>query len=194
MKQLLQQALAQRQKKRIVAAGRIPSAVLVPIYCKDGKFHILFTKRTRKVKTHKGQISFPGGSYEVSDGSLRNTALRESREEIGLKEEDVEVLGELDDFNSATTNFVISPFVGFIPSPYDFKLNEFEAAELIETPLEHLLDKHHLREETRILNGRPVTAYFYDFHGKVIWGATARILKQFLDIYTGLPGFNTCCR
>ncbi|MDD4858599.1 MAG: CoA pyrophosphatase [Dehalococcoidales bacterium] len=187
MKQQLQKVLAQRQKSRIMDVKRIPAAVLLPLYCKDGRIHILFTKRTQRVRTHKGQISFPGGTYEAADNSLRNTALREAHEEIGLKEEDVEVLGELDDFNSATTNFVISPFVGFIPSSYNFKLNEFETEELIETPLDHLMDRHHMREVNRIFNGKKVTSYFYDYHGKVIWGATARILNQFLDIYAGLP-------
>lgn len=187
MKEQLQQILARRQVKQIIDPARVPSAVLVPIYCKEGQYHILFTQRTNKVKTHKGQISFPGGTYEADDRTLLRTALREAHEEIGVREEDVEVLGELDDFNAITSNFVISPFVGVIPSPYQFKLSEEETAEIIEVPITKLLDKSILREETRTFNGKPITSYFYNHNGKVIWGATARILNQFLDIFTSLP-------
>ncbi|MFC1941066.1 NUDIX hydrolase [Chloroflexota bacterium] len=94
----LKQAFSQRQKARLVDAHRVPSAVLVPIYYKQGEYHLLFTKRTEEVKDHKGQISFPGGAYEERDRTLVNTALRECTEEIGLATEAVEILGELDDF------------------------------------------------------------------------------------------------
>ena len=97
MKQKLRQALSQRQKRHIADASRVPAAVLLPIYHKQGEYYILFTKRTENVKDHKAQISFPGGAYEEGDGTLVDTALRESAEEIGLKAEVVELLGELDD-------------------------------------------------------------------------------------------------
>ena len=182
MKERLRQILSQRQKQHIFDASRVPAAVLVPIYDKQGEYYILFTKRTEKVKEHKGQISFPGGVYQEGDGTLVSTALRESTEEIALKAEDVEVLGELDDEASVTTNYIISPFAALIPWPYQFSLNEDEAEELIEVPISVLLDKNCSEQEIETLDGKMVTSCFYHYQGRVIWGATARILNKFLDI------------
>ena len=184
MKERLKLLLSTRQKQHIIDASRVKAAVLLPIYYKQGQYYILFTKRTEKVSTHKGQISFPGGVYQDNDDeTLLATALRECTEEIGLRADDVEVLGELDDTLSVTPNYVISPFVGMIPWPYDFKLNEDEAEEIIEAPISALLDKHCLQQQTQHLDGKVVTSFFYHYRGRVIWGATARILNQFLDIF-----------
>ena len=184
MKQKLSQFLSQRQKRRIVDASRKSAAVLLPIYWKQEEYYLLFTKRTQKVKEHKGEISFPGGAYQEDDGTLLNTALRECAEEIGLMAEEVEVLGELDDTISRTSNFIISPFVALIPWPYHFRMDKGEVEELIEVPISVLLDKGCQHQESEIIDGEAVTSYFYHYQGRVIWGATARILKQFLDIYT----------
>ena len=184
MKEKLRQFFSRRQKKRIFDPRRIPSAVLLPLYHKEGQCHLLFIKRTEKVKEHKGQIAFPGGTYEDRDGTLVNTALRESTEEINLKAEDVEILGEMDDELSLTTNYVITPFVSLIPWPYQFKMNEDETEEIIEAPISALLDKDCLHQEIDILDGEAITSYSYHYQDKVIWGATARILNKFLDIYT----------
>ena len=180
----MKQTLAQRQKSHIVDTSRVPSAVLIPIYYKQGEYHILFTKRTEKVKHHKGQISFPGGAYEEKDGTLLNTALRECAEEIGLPAEAVEPLGELDDFLTISSSYIISPFVSVIPWPYPLKVDPKEVEEIVEVPISALLDKSYLRRGTDTLEGQVITTYFYHYHEKVIWGATARILNQFLDIWT----------
>ncbi len=166
--------------------SRVPSAVLIPVYYKEGQYYILFTQRTEKVKDHKGQISFPGGAYEEQDGVLVNTALRESAEEIGLMVGDAEVLGELDDMATIGSGYIISPFVASIPWPYQFKLEEWETEEIIEIPISALLDKDCVRRGTDILDNQLVTTYFYHYQDKVIWGATARILNQFLDIWAGV--------
>ncbi len=184
MKQRLKQALSRRQRCRIVDASQIPAAVLVPVYYKQGEYYTLFTKRTETVKDHKGQISFPGGAYEEQDGTLVNTALRECAEEIGLVAEAVELLGELDDFVTTTSGFIISPFVAAIPWPCPLKIDEWEVEEIVEVPLSVLLDKSCLHQETEVIDGQVVTSYSYHHQGRVIWGATARILNQFLDIYT----------
>ena len=115
MKESLRQALSRRQKQYIVDASRVPSAVLLPIYYKQGQYYILFTKRTEKVKDHRGQISFPGGANELEDLTLLDTALRECEEEIGLDAGAVEVLGELDEMLTLHTNYLVSPFVGVSP-------------------------------------------------------------------------------
>ena len=93
----LKKVLEQRQKRYITDASRVPSAVLLPLYVREGRDCIVFIKRTETVSEHKGQISFPGGSRENADRNLLDTALRECSEEIGLNPEDIEVLGELDD-------------------------------------------------------------------------------------------------
>jgi 8-oxo-dGTP pyrophosphatase MutT (NUDIX family) len=120
MKEKIRRALATREKKVISDSSLTDSAVLVPLFEKDGRCHIVFTKRTDHLTHHKGQISFPGGGRHQEDRSLLETALRESREEIGLKESDVDVLGELDDAATVTSLYRIVPFVGIIPYPYAF--------------------------------------------------------------------------
>jgi len=180
VREKLKQILAQRKKRRIVDPKRTPAAVLVPIYEKDGQYHILFIKRTEWVEKHKGEISFPGGAYEDHDVTLLNTALRESTEEIGLKPDDVEVLGGLDDEVSVKTNYIITPFLAFIPWPYEFEVDGRETEEIIEAPISALLDRGFSREEVR--DSETVTVYYYNYQGRVIWGATARILNQFLGI------------
>lgn len=183
MRQRLRQALSQRQKQHIVNSNLVRSAVLLPIYYKQGQYYLLFTKRTPEVKDHKSQISFPGGAYQDEDETLVNTALRECAEEIGLMAGDVEILGELDDFVTQVSNYIISPFVAIIPWPYQFKVNSTEIEEIIEVPISALLDIGRLRLETRIIDDEEVTSFFYHYQGRVIWGATARILHQFLDIF-----------
>ncbi len=180
MEQRIREVLALRQKRHIVDPDLVSAAVLLPIYRKDGQYHILLIRRTETVKKHKGEISFPGGVYEERDGSLLETALRESAEEIGLKAGDVEILGKLDDEVSVTTNYVISPFVAAIPWPYRFRLDRRETEDIIEAPIDSLLDSNYSRPE--IIKGETVTADYYKCRDRIIWGATARILHKFLAI------------
>ena len=184
VKQRLKQVLQGREVKRIVSGTRELSAVMLPLYQVKGEYHLVFTKRTQQVKEHKGQISFPGGVYQEGDGTLLETALRECAEEIGLMPGDVEVLGELDNVATQTSNYIISPFVAFIPWPYEFKISPQEIEEIIEAPLPALLDESYRREETIIIAGKRTTSYFFQYQGRVIWGATAAILSQFLEIFS----------
>jgi 8-oxo-dGTP pyrophosphatase MutT (NUDIX family) len=186
----LKEALSKRLKMHIQDESRKPSAVLVPFYYSKGQYYILFTRRTELVHYHKGEISFPGGGYHQDDGTLVNTALRESYEEIGLAPEDVAILGELDDMLTKGSHYVISPFVGAILPDYKFVLSSFETAELIQIPVTALLEKGCRREEPEIVLGdRPVIPYVYAYEGKLIIGATARILKQFLDVFIEVSGY-----
>jgi 8-oxo-dGTP pyrophosphatase MutT (NUDIX family) len=158
-----------------------PAAVLLPLFTKEGAYHVLLTRRTHKVKTHKGEISFPGGVYDREDETLERTALRESFEEIGLKERDIAILGCLDDVETLT-QYMIRPFVGMVPHPYPFVVNEDEIEEMIEVPLGSLLDENRF-EQKRVHTGKgEQIIYVYRYEGHVIWGATAKILKQFLDL------------
>jgi 8-oxo-dGTP pyrophosphatase MutT (NUDIX family) len=182
VKEQLEQILAQRKKRYINDASRVPSAVLIPLFKKQGHYSIVFIRRTETVKYHKGQISFPGGARDNDDRTLLHTALRESREEIGLKTKDIEVIGELDDELTTTSNYIVTPFVAMILWPYRFKKNKEEVAEIIDVPIEALLQQGRRKEGGEILNGRPIESYTYNYCGMVIWGATARILKKLLDI------------
>lgn len=186
----MKEVLSNRTKTHIRDESRKPSAVLVPIYFKDGQYFILFTRRTELVHYHKGEISFPGGGYHQDDGTLLKTALRESYEEIGLSPEDVIVLGELDDEMTRGSRYIISPFIGSILPDYNFTLNSFETAEIIQIPVFALLDKGCRREEPVIeAADRQFIPYVYAFEGKMIIGATARILKQFLDAFSEAAGY-----
>jgi 8-oxo-dGTP pyrophosphatase MutT (NUDIX family) len=130
---------------------------------------------------HKGQISFPGGACEPEDADLLATALRETEEEIGVPPESVEVLGFLDDFPTITS-FVITPVVGVIPYPFSYVLNEDEVDSVIEVPVSFFLDPGSLRVEQREYQGSVFDVLFWDYGPHTIWGATARILKGFLDL------------
>ena len=157
--------------------------MLLPIFDWQGQYHVLFIKRTETVREHKGQISFPGGTCEDADDTLLETALRECYEEIGLSREDVEVLGGLDDEVTTTSNYIVTPFLGMIPWPYRMVRNKEEVDEIIEVPIPTLLEKGCLQSDTEVLNGKVVASYAYHYQGRVIWGATARILNRFLDIF-----------
>jgi 8-oxo-dGTP pyrophosphatase MutT (NUDIX family) len=181
----LRQALEGRDRLVIDDSRLTPSAVLIPIFQKDGKCRIVFTKRTSHLSHHKGQISFPGGGCHKDDKSLLGTALRESREEIGLKESDVEVIGELDDASTTTSFYRITPFVGLIPYPYDFKPDAFEVDEIFDVSIADLLAAD-TREENVQIDDHTIKTLTYVVDGRVIWGATAWILTQFLNIIRNL--------
>jgi 8-oxo-dGTP pyrophosphatase MutT (NUDIX family) len=180
----LSEILSRRSKVRLHDDQRRPSAVLIPIYFRDNLFNIVFTRRTQLVRHHKGEISFPGGAVSPEDHSLLETALRESFEEIGLAPQDVKVLGELDDILTRGSPFIITPFLGSILPDYQFTLSSFETSEIIHMPIESLLEKGCRRDETEIwIDGLSMPTYIYACQDKLIVGATARILKQFLEIY-----------
>ena len=159
------------------------AAVLLPLYERDGALHVLFTRRSELVEHHKGQISFPGGAHDATDRDLQHTATRETWEEIGVAEDHIQLVGQLDEMITVS-NFLVRPFVGAItvPGPYPFTHNEVEVAEILEVPLDHLLDPANNVAELRHYQGRDVMMYSYAWREHIIWGATARILRQFLEL------------
>ena len=181
MEKKIKQILACRGKACIQDPRFRHAAVLLPLFKKEGEYHILFTRRTDQVEHHKGQISFPGGRQDKKDKDLLATALREAQEEMGIEEKDVQILGELDDI-CTVTDFCVSPFVALIPYPYPFRINRREIAEIIEVPLSALLDERRFRQELRERDGKPFQVYFYQHQDHTIWGATAGMLKQLLDL------------
>ena len=162
--------------------GRRLAAVLVPLFRHNGDYGVIFTKRSNNLDHHRGQISFPGGAYEPQDVSLEHTALRESAEEIGLQPEDVQILGQLDDLLTSSSNYLVRPFVGTIPYPYPFEIDRRETVSIIEVPLSFLRQNNPAAQEVRDHEGRTVQSFFFDYEDHVIWGATAKIVKQFLDL------------
>ena len=183
----LRVTLAARQKQRLdgtTVNGVVlkPAAVLLLLYEREGEHHMLFTKRTSQVEDHKGQISFPGGAYHDGvDLSLQHTALRESEEEVGLRVEHTDILGELDDLRTIS-DYLVAPFVGVLRQPQAFVLAPAEVAELVEVPLNLLLDPRTLRSDPVEYAGRLINQPYYYYQGHVIYGATARILAQFLSL------------
>jgi 8-oxo-dGTP pyrophosphatase MutT (NUDIX family) len=165
--------------------GPVPAAVLLPLYLKDGEYHLLFTKRTEHLEHHSGEISFPGGVCHPEEQNPLTAALRESWEEVGIAPADVDILGVLDDFYSIH-NYLVTPYVGLIPANYPFCPSREEIANLIEVPLSHLRRPEIFRTEDWSWQGRKHPVYFFTYGEFEIWGLTAAILKQFLDlVWTG---------
>ncbi len=174
--------LAEREPRQEDRPGFRRAAVLLPLYEAGAGLHLLLTKRTERVPTHKGQISFPGGGFHETDRDLQVTALRESEEEIGLRPRDVAIVGVLDDTVTSASAHIVRPFLGFIPYPYEFRLDPFEIERLIPLPLLPVIAGARFREEIWERDGAPHTVFFYEYEGQTIWGLTARILKQFVEV------------
>lgn len=181
----LDAALCRRPRRALDRSDLVSAAVLVAI-TDHGEPHLLFTKKTGSVPHHKGQFSFPGGVVEQRDGSRVETALREAWEEIRLPAEAVEVLGLLDDTETRATPFVITPVVGLVTAPVELIPDGREIERVLEVPLRILRDPGIFHTEVWERNGEPHAVHFYRVSAEdVIWGATARILKQFLDVIEG---------
>ena len=182
---IIRDLLNSRPRKAIEEHGASlrRAAVLIPLFKTASEYRILFTKRTDTVDAHKGQISFPGGKIEDEDASPLETALREAEEEIGLSRKDVTVLGQMDDARTLSSNYIVHPFVGLIPYPYDFKTSVQEVRELIEVPFQVFLSGDSAGENTPVVyEGVTYQSLAYDHRGEVIWGATARIMRNLVDL------------
>ncbi len=168
-------------KRVIMAPGPVPAAVLLPLFEKNGRWHILFTKRAEHLNHHRGEISFPGGVCQPEDPSPLETALRETWEEVGIPPDQVNVLGVLDDAYSIY-NYLVTPYVGIFPSTCTLMPNKAEIDRVIEIPLDHLCQPDIFRSENWAWQGRKQPVYFYAYKGEEVWGLTAAILKQFLEL------------
>jgi 8-oxo-dGTP pyrophosphatase MutT (NUDIX family) len=157
------------------AAASTAAAVLIPVIAHPEGLTVLFTQRTTHLKSHAGQVSFPGGRAEPGDASAEFTALREAGEEIGLAAERVEILGRLPDYRTRT-GFRVTPVVGAIRPPLALAPDPREVEAVFEVPLEFLLDERNRERRTREFQGLTFGFYVYEYQGHVIWGATAGML------------------
>ena len=152
------------------------------LFERDGETWLVLTRRTNSVATHKGQISLPGGTREASDESLMRTALRETEEEIGIPADQIQVLGKLPQTPTATSNFNVTPFVGRLAAIPTYRPHEPEVAEVIEIPVSVLRDPTRICEQEVVSSRGRIRAEGFCYGRYFIWGATARILREFLRI------------
>lgn len=177
----IRRCLAKRQGIRVDRPGLIPCAVLVPILVGPEGLSLLYTKRSEALNQHRGQISFPGGKWSPEDPSLRETALREAHEEVGLDPRDVDLLGELDEVWTPT-GFTIRPYVALIQAPYPFTINPHEIERLIEVPWTRIPAPEAFGCEFRMVEGERLEICYFTVNGDLIWGATARITRNLMTL------------
>lgn len=159
-----------------------PSSVLILFYPCHGSWFLPFIQRPVYDGVHSGQISFPGGKCEEEDSDYCATALRESNEEIGIVQEDVQILGALTPLYIPNSNFHVYPHVGWVDYQPEFSPDPIEVDEVIEVPLDVLLNQENVKQLTRNINGVSLSAPYFDAEGYVIWGATAMILSEMLEV------------
>lgn len=182
----VEQALAGRAARPHPRREHRAAAVLVPIFERDDALHTLFIVRQAHLASHPGQIAFPGGGIDPEDASPEAAALREMQEELGVAPEQVTVLGALDEIETVT-GYRVTPVVGAIPYPVRLRPDPYEVADYFTLPLARLRDPAIFREEDWTSQGRDYPVYFYEVEGRVIWGATAKILRLFLHRVYGDP-------
>jgi 8-oxo-dGTP pyrophosphatase MutT (NUDIX family) len=163
---------------KMSAPGNTKAAVLVPLYVEDGGLVAVFTTRPDDMRRHAGEISFPGGRQDP-DEELRETALREAEEEIGLRPELVQVVGALPPTGTFVTSYEVYPFVGLTVPGGDLRPNPVEVDEIVELSIADLVAGY---EKKRLIRrGVPIKTDTYTVRGHLIWGATARILAGLLE-------------
>ena len=178
---LIRDALEQREVVTAAPDGLMPAAVMLLLYRKEGDYCVLLNKRSMTVEHHKGEMSFPGGAKDPEDTDFEDTARRETHEEMGIARDDITILGRLDD-NVTRSNFLVKVFVGTIPYPYDFQPSSIEIAEVVEIPLNVLRDPGSWRWDSRLEDGERVAVRSYGYQDHLVYGATAKILDQFIEI------------
>lgn len=179
--------LAERETKTRDGASMTPAAVLLVLHPVDGELRVVLQKRSQMVEHHKGEISFPGGMADAEDESPLATALREAQEEMGIRPEDVDVIGRLDD-SPTLTGFMISAYVGAIPADYRFTPSEIEVEAVLQPPLSHLRTQSERQRKTRLRAAGSMSGMLAFACGDdVIYGTTARILDQFLTLTAHIP-------
>jgi 8-oxo-dGTP pyrophosphatase MutT (NUDIX family) len=178
--EVVRSALGDHARRVVQIPHKTAAAVLILMFERDGEPYLVFTRRTETVRHHKGEISFPGGARDPEDDDLVSTAIRETVEELGVDPKTIEILGGIDDIPTFATDYVVSPFVASIPEPHGWQASEREIAEVIEIPLTELARVGRFDVYERA--GRTFPTHLFHVGNHTIWGATAWMLRQFLDI------------
>ena len=157
--------------------------VLILLYPQNGHIYLPLMLRPTYKGIHSGQVSFPGGKMEQQDTDLVSTALREAEEEIGISRERIKIIGNLSELYVFASNFKVLPVVGFMEEKPVFHPDRKEVEQVIETNLAMLLDPSNIkRTDIQINSGFRINAPYYDVDGHVVWGATAVMLSEFVEI------------
>jgi len=157
------------------------AAVLFPLIEKNNELKVILTTRSKDLPSHPGQVCFPGGKLEKTDKNIIECAKRESFEEVGIKSDQINLLGQLDDCITGT-NFKVTPVIGLIDSNYIPVIQEKEVADIFEVPLDYFIEKNNKKLGSANYKGKSYTYYQYNWKDKKIWGSTARIIVNFCEI------------
>jgi 8-oxo-dGTP pyrophosphatase MutT (NUDIX family) len=160
------------------------SAVLAALYDHDGEPHVLLTRRSWDLRSHRGEVSFPGGRAEPFDADLVATALRETEEEVGIDPASVEIVGRLQPLVTVSSRSFIAPYVGLLPGRPEVTPDPREVEEVRHVALSELLSDEVYHEEIWRRDGVERRLWFFDLHGDTVWGATASMLYQLLCVVT----------
>ncbi|MBY0320156.1 MAG: CoA pyrophosphatase [Reyranella sp.] len=160
-----------------------PAAVLVPLVRRESGITVLLTQRTEDMPSHAGQIAFPGGRKQAEDADAKDTALRETEEEVGISRNFVQVVGEVDHYRTGT-GYEIAPVVGIVTPGFTIHADPREVADVFEVPLSHFLDAQNHRIDSRVWQGRERRYYAMPYGDRYIWGATAGMLKNLHFVLT----------
>ena len=164
-----------------ITKSPVASSVLVLLFEENNSFNFILTLRSKKVETHKGQISLPGGVQEKNE-SLKETALREAEEEIGTLPKTIEIIGELSSLCIPFSGYKVHPYVGWASAPPKLIPCAQEVERIIIVPVNELIDEKNQTQKKTILRGIPVTMPYFSLKGEIVWGATSMILSEFKQI------------
>ncbi len=168
------------------------SSVMIPLYENKGEVWMVLTRRSETMRFHTSEVSFPGGSHEPQDTDAWSTALRETQEEIGLDPSLPSLVGHLDPFVTVGSQSYVTPFIAILESPPDLEANPKEVEKILHVPLSELLSSDVYREEVWVLeNGTEREISFFELDGDTVWGATGRMIREFLTKTLNLDDFNT---
>ncbi len=159
------------------------SAVIVPFLELNKTWHLIFEKKVKDNSKHAGQVAFPGGSKDKEDKNLIETAIRETCEEIDVCKDELEILGKIKPTITLKTNFIIYPFAAIVKKYPPYKINKSEVEKLIFVPLEYLIKSYPFPRKSYMFNGKKIETLIIEFEGETIWGATARILNNFITLF-----------